>query len=263
MRRSGTRKMFRSRDSMERSASWEPEEWRLAVGESVPLGRRAPVPEGQGELLDPPAGGLDRAAGGGRERVRAHRERLGQLPAAEDLHQPTLGDQAPGAQHAGVDLGAGIEGLEGVEVHDDVLDPERVLEALGLRCSPGQRRLPAFEARLHVAAGALALHPPAGGLAALAADAARDPPASGLRARRGLQVVDLHVVSSTLTMWGTLSTIPRISGRSGCSTVWLMRRSPRARSVPRCLGFAPMVDRTWVIFNVAIGLLDVRDLDRR
>src|SRR6056297_1923830 len=28
--------------------------------------------------------------------------------------------------------------------------------------------------------------------------------------------------------------------------MWPMRRSPRARKVPRCLGLAPMAERTWV-----------------
>ena len=77
--------------------------------------------------------------------------------------------------------------LERRQVHDVVLDAERVLEALRLRRAPVQRRLAAFEAGRHRAARALALGAAAGGLAALAADArptrrfGRREPGAGLR----------------------------------------------------------------------------------
>ena len=56
-----------------------------------------------------------------------------------------------------------------------VLDPERVVEALQLRDPHVQRHLAALEADRDRAAGLLALGAAAGGLAALAADAAADP----------------------------------------------------------------------------------------
>ena len=55
-----------------------------------------------------------------------------------------------------------------------VLDAERVLEPLQLRDPHVQRHLAAFEVRRDGAAGLLALGAAAGGLAALAADAAAD-----------------------------------------------------------------------------------------
>ena len=96
-----------------------------------------------------------------------------------------------------------------------VLDAERVVEALGLRGAPVQRRLATFEPGRNLAARALALGAAAGGLAALAADAPADPLLGPLRAWRGLEVVDLHLTSSTVTRCGTRAIMPRISGRSG------------------------------------------------
>src|ERR1019366_2081395 len=60
--------------------------------------------------------------------------------------------------------------------------------------------------------------------------------------------MQLHAVcsSETVIRWGTRAIIPRISGRSGKRFVLPIRPRPRARSVPRCFGFWPMQDLTWV-----------------
>ena len=65
-------------------------------------------------------------------------------------------------------------GFEGVEVHGLVLHAERVLEALQLRDALEKWHLATLEADPDGAAGPLALHATAGGLGALAADAAGD-----------------------------------------------------------------------------------------
>src|SRR6266540_389635 len=223
----------------------------LAVGQGVPLGRGTPL-EWHRDALGAAAGGLDRACRRTRERVCAHRQRLRQLPAAEHLHEPLLRDEPTRAQHTRVDLGAGVEPFERVEVHDRVLDAERVGEPLGLRRTPSQRSLAAFEAGLHGVARALALHAAPDRLAAPPRDAAPGPAAARAPAGRRLQIVrlDRHV-SSTFTRCGTVRTMPRISGLSGCSTVSLIRRRPSARSVPRWRGLTPMAERTWVIRSVA------------
>ena len=65
------------------------------------------------------------------------------------------------------------------------------------------------------------------------APAAADAPTRRLGARSRLQIMDLHdgSTSSTLTRCGTRAIMPRTLGRSACSTVWLIRRRPSARSV--------------------------------
>src|SRR6202035_2836966 len=151
------------------------------------------------------------------------------LAASEDLDEAAFGDEPTVPQRRGVDGRAGLESCERVEVHDRVLDSERVLEAFRLRRAPGDGCLAALEAGRDGATRALALRAAARGLAALAGDASSDAVRGALRAGGWFQVVDLdrhQVTSSTVTRWGTRSTMPRISGRSGCSTVWLIRRSP-------------------------------------
>src|SRR5204863_488884 len=79
-----------------------------------------------------------------------------------------------------------LDGLQMVEVHDHVLDPERVLEPLQLGDALGEGQLAALEPGLDVVAGALALHTPAGGLAPAAADAAADAALGRLGTRGGV-----------------------------------------------------------------------------
>src|SRR3954447_13896608 len=56
-----------------------------------------------------------------------------------------------------------------------------------------------------------------------------------------------------VTRCGTVATIPRISGRSSCTTESLIRLRPRDRSVCRWLGLVPIADRIWVTFSCAIS----------
>jgi len=70
-----------------------------------------------------------------------------------------------------------------------------------------------------------------------------------VRAGRRLQVMNLHESSSTRMRWGTLLSMPRITAVSSCSRVVLIPCRPSARRVPRCFGFTPIDDRTWVTFN--------------
>src|SRR3954453_423980 len=248
--------MFRSRDSIGRATSSEGSGFRatrrnrayrtrvggspprLPVGEGVPLRRRATVAPRRRDHLDAAAGRLDRLTGRAGERVGLDGEALRQLAAAEDLHQPALGHEAPGPQGRRVDLAAGVEGLERFEVHDVVLHPERVVEALRLRRATVQRRLATLEPGLDpgTRAGVLTLRTAPGGLAALAADATGDALRRLARAGGRLQIMDLHAISSTRMRCGTLFSMPRMTAVSSWSRVVLMPWSPRARSVPRCLG---------------------------
>src|SRR5262249_35049257 len=133
-----------------------------------------------------------------------------------------------------------------------------------LRDAHVQRQLAALEPDRDRVAGALPLGAPAGGLAALAGDAAPDALAAAVGAGSRLQIVDLHATppvalpaspaptSSTVIRCGTRAIMPRISGRSGSTWLWPMRPRPRARSVPRCLGLVPIDDFTWVTLSSAI-----------
>src|SRR3954451_10649105 len=53
-----------------------------------------------------------------------------------------------------------------------------------------------------------------------------------------------------VTRWGTVATIPRISGRSSCTTESWIRFRPRDRNVCRWLGLVPIADRIWVTFSL-------------
>ena len=82
--------------------------------------------------------------------------------------------------------------LERVEVDGRVLDAERVVEPLQLRHALLERHLAALEAAGDLVAGVLALGAAAGGLAALAADAATDALARLGRAGGRGEFVDAH-----------------------------------------------------------------------
>ena len=89
------------------------------------------------------------------------------------------------------------EGVDRLEVHGGVADPERVREPAQLGRPGEDRLLAALEARGDLGARLLALGPAAGGLAALAAGAAPDAPLRVRRALRRGEVVELHDTSST------------------------------------------------------------------
>ncbi len=85
-----------------------------------------------------------------------HGERNGQIAASEHFHEAAFGDEPAGSQRVGVDDGSGVEPGERVEVDDGVLDAERVLESLRLRCASRDGCLAAFEAGLDGVARPLA-----------------------------------------------------------------------------------------------------------
>src|SRR6266511_1158181 len=162
---------------------------------------------------------LDGAAGGGDLLGRRGRESVGpnlqgdrQLTVPEDLHGGALAGQSGLDQGVRVDATAlGEGGGEPVEVHDRPGDLVRAVEAPQL------------------------------GHAALA-----DPLGPG--AGRGTQVMQLHSgTSSTFTRWETLNTMPRISGRSSCSTTSRIRFRPNDLMVARCGRGRPISERTWVM----------------
>src|SRR5438067_11336553 len=108
-------------------------------------------------------------------------------------------DEPVGPQGVGVDV-VTLEVLQGVEVDHRIFDPERVLEALELRDPSGERHLASLEADGHRAARPLTLHAPTGCLAALAGDAAADSPSRLGRPLRRLQIVQLHLETSSTVM---------------------------------------------------------------
>src|SRR5450759_2348735 len=118
-----------------------------------------------------------------------HGERDRDLPTPEDLDQTTLGDQTTVSECVRVDRRARVEPSQLLEVDDGVLDTKRVLEALRLRCAPGDRGLAPLEAGLDRAARALALRAPARRLATFPRDAAPDATRGSLRSRRWFQIV--------------------------------------------------------------------------
>src|SRR5688500_16124510 len=127
--------------------------------------------EGQREDLNRTPRRRDGLLGRLRERVGLDPHGAGQLAPAQDLDEGALVGEPVLVERRRTEL---VEPgrLDGVEVDALVLDPERVLEALQLRDSALEGHLATLEAGRHLAAGLLALHAPAGGLAALAGDAA-------------------------------------------------------------------------------------------
>src|SRR3954470_22283998 len=69
-----------------------------------------------------------------------------------------------------------------------------------------------------------------------------------------LRVMVCHPsTSSTVTRCGTVATMPRISGRSSCTTESWIRFSPRERSVSRWFFLRPIDDLIWVTLSCAIS----------
>ncbi len=141
---------------------------------ALPAAGGRPWPNGSGRTSTvPPAAVIAASADLEKPWADTRSERVSS-PRPEHLDQAVLVDQAVGPEGVGADDVA-LELLEGVEVDDGELDPERVAEALELRHPPAERHLATLEPGLDRAAGVLALGAPAGGLAALAADAPTDP----------------------------------------------------------------------------------------
>src|SRR5918992_1184010 len=157
-----------------------------------------------------PARGLDLLAGGLREAVSVHGQRLAELAVAEHLdgHVAPRGE-ARVAQRVRRDLGARVEALlEVPQVHRlglraELLERHRLLHgrAAELAHPHVDRVLPALEAHapLVAGAGAGALVTAAGGLAHAGALAAADPLALLARAGRRLQRVEADALTHRLS----------------------------------------------------------------
>src|SRR6266498_1366901 len=182
--------------------------------------------------LDGAAGGGDLLGRRGRESVGPNLQGNRQLTVPEDLHGGALAGQTGLDQRVRVDATAlGEGGGQPVEVHDRPGDLVRAVEAPQLGHAALERHLAALEADAHVRPGVGALGAPPG-------------PGAG----RGTQVMQLHSgTSSTFTRWETLNTMPRISGRSSCSTTSRIRFRPNDLMVARCGRGRPISERTWVM----------------
>src|SRR6266498_3507498 len=199
--------------------------------------------------LDGAAGGGDLGGRRGRKSMRPDLQGDRQLAVPEDLHGGALAGQARLDQGVRVDATAlGEGGGEPVEVHHRPGDLVRAVEAPQLGHAALERHLAALEADAHVAPGVGALGAPAGGLALARGLAAALADALGPGAGSGTQVMQLHSgTSSTFTRWETLNTMPRISGRSSCSTTSRIRFRPNDLMVARCGRGRPISERTWVM----------------
>src|SRR5690606_19257621 len=133
-------------------------------------GLREAAPSSGSVLGDGAAGGDDLLLGRRREGVGRDVELDAQVAGAEHLDLVARAHRALAHEvldRHGAALGEQLAQL--VQVHDLVLDAERVLEAAQLGQPHVQRRLPALEARGHLVTGLRALGAAARGLAALAA----------------------------------------------------------------------------------------------
>src|SRR6478609_258922 len=257
-------------------SSWRPRKttwcWQRSIrGTITPRGRESRRPgRCRGVALRSENGGgaagcLDLVLGRGRELVRGHGHRDGDLAGAEHLDQLAVTHGTLG--HEGLDgdvATLGEQRRDAVEVHDLVLGAERVLEAAKLRHPHVHRHLTALKALGHLVTGTRALGATTGGLA-LASLATTHAGLGGLGTRRGPKVVHLQrggvllrglshdqSTSSTATRWSTVRTIPRISGRSSLTTTSPMRFRPRERRVSRWFCFPPISERVWVTLSRAI-----------
>src|SRR6266567_5470236 len=199
--------------------------------------------------LDGAAGGGDLGGRRGRKSMRPDLQGDRQLAVPEDLHGGALAGQARLDQGVRVDATAlGEGGGEPVEVHHRPGDLVRAVEAPQLGHAALERHLAALEADAHVAPGVGALGAPAGGLTLSRGLTAALADALGPGAGSGTQVMQLHSgTSSTFTRWETLNSMPRISGRSSCSTTSCIRFRPNDLMVARCGRGRPMSERTWVM----------------
>ena len=191
-----------------------------------------------------------------------HVDAPGQLPDPEHLYHASFVDQPGWREDIGVDLG-GPQPLQSVQIDDGVLHPEWVFETLQFRDALRERQLATLEAGLEVAPGA---RPFGASPGCLAAFARRYP---GRRAggpwsnpepvpTRGSSLRHLRVywrvyrrVHSALVLDCDEVDYPRHHAPNfgpvrNRVAVWPTRPSPSARSVPLCLGLAPIADRTCV-----------------
>src|SRR6266540_357261 len=198
--------------------------------------------------LDGAAGGGDLGGRRGRESVGPNLQGDRQLAVPEDLDRGALAGQTGLDQTLRVDATAlGEGGAEPVEVHHRPGDLVGGVEAPQLGHAALERHLATLEADSHFPSGVRALGAPAGGLALARGLAAALADAVGPGTGRGTQVMQLHSgTSSTFTRWETLNSMPRISGRSSCSTTSCIRFRPNDLMVARCGRGRPISERTWV-----------------
>src|SRR5262249_37225154 len=141
-----------------------------------------------------PAQADDGLLGARAELVGAHGEGLGEAPLPQDLEAiPQALDRPPLQEQLGSDDGAGIEGLQALQVDAAELLADQVLET-PLRDAPVERHLAALEPDL-VGVPASALLPllaPARGLAEAAPGTTAHALAITDRAPRRLEFVETH-----------------------------------------------------------------------
>ena len=198
----------------------------LPVRERVALGRRPAAAVRRCEDLDGPAGLLDRLLGGGGEGVGLDPDAPWSIsPLARTFTRAPVLTSPALARVSGVATSP-VEGLQGVEVHRGVLDAERVGEPLQLRDALHERELATLEAGRDRVAGALALHATAGGLAALAADAAGDPAlgAGALRERGADRAVSSYGSSGGSSAWPWPARLAQAPCSGPALDVCLLRR---------------------------------------
>src|SRR5690606_24481161 len=143
-------------------------------------------------LLDGPARSHDLLLGRTRDLVDRDRELHGDVTVSENLDLLVLANGTLGDEVTDRDVTAlGVQLGELLQVHDLVLDAERVLEAAELRGAHVQRHLPALEPDAHRVACPGALGTATGSLA-LGALTATDTSLRGVGAGDRTQVVDLE-----------------------------------------------------------------------
>src|SRR5581483_2293619 len=178
-----------------------------------------------------------------------------------------------GEQRLRVDLPRLEHSGQRLDVHDGVLDPVAVGEALQLGDAALERHLPSLEAGLGVVAGPVALGASSRGLAAGPRPPAADPLAVLAGTFGRSKVMQLHSrpspsrarrlalpsgTCSTLTRCWTLAIMPRISGRSSLITESLTRCRPRRRTVSFWSLGRSMTLRTCVTLSLAtVDLLEL------
>src|SRR5207253_10859096 len=153
------------------------------------------------------AGRLDLPARLRRKPVRMDGQPAVEVASAEDLDASPDGlDDACLQQGFRKDVGAILEAVQAGQVEDGKALAPFVVKAPQLRGAHRQAGLAALERfrQIHRRAGSLAFLAARRCLAVAGARTATDPLAGVMRARRRLDLVKFHGVSSTLTRWRTL-----------------------------------------------------------
>src|SRR5579872_4467666 len=225
LRRSATRKMFASLRSTSDLAVL------VLVARGGRTHREREIEQGQRA-----AGRLERRARRRRRRMHARVDRTVERPASEQLDQVALLGQAVCDQDVGVDLAQAQRGQR-VEIDGRVGDPEGVGEALQLRDALDDRVLAALELGGDLATSLLTLGAAAGGLAALAGDAAAHDLAPRGGAARGLEFVELHLDLFDFDQMGYACDHPTDLGTVGQHVALADAAQTQGAQRPAVLGF--------------------------